>query len=98
MIMNWLRDNILKILIILGITIVVIIIFALFMKPKEDNVVKGSKYSELETKLQNAAIKYVNSHIEKIRANRDSRVRWAETHVGGRVVAKYLIDCLVSTS
>ena len=43
-------------------------------------------------------IKYVNSHIEKIRANRDSRVRWAETHVGGRVVAKYLIDCLVSTS
>ena len=60
--MNWLRDNILKILIILGVTIVVIVIIALLAKPKGDNVVSGSKYSEIETKLQNAAIKYVDKH------------------------------------
>lgn len=61
--MNWLRDNILKLLIILGLAIVAIIIIAILMKPKSnDNVVIGSKYSELETKLQNAAIKYVGNH------------------------------------
>ena len=60
--MNWLRDNILKILIILGLAIVAIIIISILVKPKSDNVVKGSKYSELETKLQNAAIKYISNH------------------------------------
>jgi len=60
--MNWLRDNILKILIILGVTVVAIVIIALFMKPKGDSVVSGTKYGELETKLQNAAINYVKSH------------------------------------
>lgn len=60
--MNWLRDNILKILIFLGLAIVAIIIIAILVKPKSDNVVKGSKYNELETKLQNAAIRYVGNH------------------------------------
>ena len=40
-------------------------------------------------------MKYVTTHIDEIRANRDNRVKWAETHIGGRVIAKYLIDCLV---
>ena len=60
--MSWLRDNILKILIILGVTVIVIIVFTVLSKPKESNVVRGSKYAELETKLQSAAIKYINKH------------------------------------
>ena len=62
--MNWLRDNILKILIILGVTIVAIVVISLLINPssKGDNVVSAPKYGELETKLQNAAIKYVNKH------------------------------------
>lgn len=61
--MNWLRDNILKILIILGVTVAVIIVIAvIFAKPKGEELVSGAKYGELETKLQNAAIKYVNKN------------------------------------
>ena len=60
--MNWLRDNILKIFIILGVLVVVVVIVALVTKPKEENIVSGVQYGELETKLQNAAIKYVKNH------------------------------------
>ena len=42
------------------------------MKPKSDNVVKGSKYSELETKLQNAAIKYVEKHRNLLPTSNDN--------------------------
>ena len=60
--MNWLRDNILKILVILGITVIVIVLIAVFAKPKGESVVSAAKYGELETKLQNAAIKYVKKN------------------------------------
>lgn len=43
-------------------------------------------------------MKYVNTHLDEIRANREYRIKWAETHILGRVVAKYLIDCLVGVS
>ena len=64
--MNWLRDNIVKVLVILGSAIVLIVILALVFTPKEDNTVKGSKYGELETKLQNAAVKYIDKHRNKL--------------------------------
>lgn len=70
--MNWLRDNILKILIILGVTIVAIVILALVFKPKRDNVVSGTKYGELETKLQNAAIRYVDKHKKLLPTTTDN--------------------------
>lgn len=60
--MNWLRDNIVKILIIMGVAVVVIVVMAIIFKPKKDTTVSGSKYGELETKLQNAAIKYISQH------------------------------------
>ena len=61
--MNWLRDNIAKILIILGVTVVVIVVIALISKPKKkEEVVSATKYGELETKLQNAAVNYVEKH------------------------------------
>lgn len=40
-------------------------------------------------------MKYVNTHLCEIRSNRDYRVNWATNHISGRVVAKYLIDCLL---
>lgn len=40
-------------------------------------------------------MKYVNSHLKKIRDNRDYRKKWAETHISGQAVAKYFVDCLV---
>ena len=48
--MNWLRDNIVKVLIILGVFVVVVVIVAIAFTPKGDNTVKGTKYGELETK------------------------------------------------
>lgn len=60
--MNWLRDNILKIFIILGVVIVAIVVVAIVFRPKGDSLVKGSEYIDLENKLQDAAIKYVGSH------------------------------------
>lgn len=38
---------------------------------------------------------YVNKHLKEIRSSREYRVKWAENHIGGRVVAKYFIDCLL---
>lgn len=46
-----------------------------------------------DTALANC-MKYVNTHLDEIRANRDYRMKWAEEHISGRVVAKYFIDCL----
>ena len=60
--MNWLRDNILKILIILGVMVVVIVLIVVFAKPSGEVVVSGAQYGELETKLQNAAIKYARKN------------------------------------
>lgn len=40
-------------------------------------------------------MKYVNSHLEVIRDNREYRKEWAETHISGQAVAKYFVDCLV---
>ena len=73
--MNWIRDNILKILIILGVAVVIIVIFALVTKPKGDVVVKGTKYGELETKLQNAAIKYIGKHKKLLPTTKDDVTR-----------------------
>lgn len=60
--MNWIRDNILKIvLFIFAIIIVVVVIVACSMsggKPVDNT----SGYIELENKLQNAAISYVKEH------------------------------------
>ena len=39
---------------------------------------------------------YVVSNIDKIRQDRDYRKKWAEDHISGRVLAKYMIDCLES--
>ena len=40
------------------------------------------------------ALKHVVSNISAIRATRAERARWAEEHIGGDAVAKYMVDCL----
>ena len=72
--MNWLRDNIVKILIIMGVAVVVIVVMAIIFKPKQDTTVSGSKYGELETKLQNAAIKYISQHKKLLK--KLLKIRW----------------------
>ena len=73
--MNWIRDNIVKILIILGATVVFIVIFALLAKPRGETTVSGSKYGELETKLQSAAIKYMDKHKKKLPKNSEETTK-----------------------
>ena len=41
-------------------------------------------------------MKYVNTHLNEIRENREFRMKWAETHLGGRIIAKYFVNCLCS--
>jgi glycosyltransferase involved in cell wall biosynthesis len=43
-------------------------------------------------------MKYVNKHLKEIRANREYRIKWAETHIGGQTIAKYFVDCLFFNS
>ena len=38
-----------------------------------------------------------NSHIREIRADRPFRRQWADKHISGSVIAKYLVDCLEGT-
>lgn len=47
-----------------------------------------------ETQLADIML-YSHSHISEIRGNREFRRQWAEEHISGKVVAKYMIDCLV---
>lgn len=39
-------------------------------------------------------ISWCNGHIREIRTDRQFRLQWAEEHISGRAVARYMIDCL----
>lgn len=39
-------------------------------------------------------MEYVNSHISEIRELRSWRKQWAENHISGNIVAKYMVDCI----
>lgn len=61
--MNFIRDNIIKIIAFLVVAIIVIVVVvSCSNRTPVDQVVGGSKYVELENRLQNAAIKYVNKN------------------------------------
>ena len=61
--MNWIRDNILKLVIILVVIIVAIVLVSIFAGGGDDEpVVTGTGYTELENKLQAAAINYAKDH------------------------------------
>ena len=61
--MNWIRDNILKLVVILVIIIVAIVIVSLFAGGDgSEPTVTATGYEELENKLQAAAINYAKDH------------------------------------
>lgn len=37
---------------------------------------------------------WCNDHLEEIRANRHFRRQWSEEHISGKVIARYMVDCL----
>ena len=39
-------------------------------------------------------ITWSNGHIDEIRKDNAFRRQWAEEHISGRVVAKYMVDCI----
>lgn len=41
-----------------------------------------------------SAIDYCMSHIDEVRSGRGYRMQWADSHISGDVVARYMIDCL----
>lgn len=41
---------------------------------------------------------WCNAHIDEIRCDRNFRKQWAEVHISGKAVAKYMIDCLEKTA
>lgn len=41
-----------------------------------------------------ACMTWCNEHIQDIRENRDFKKQWADEHISGKTVARYMIDCL----
>ena len=39
-------------------------------------------------------ISWCNTHIKEIREDFDFRKQWAEEHISGKAVAKYMVECL----
>lgn len=52
-------------------------------------VVAAGNEKELATCME-----YANTHIADIRQTRQWRREWAEEHISGKVVAKYMVDCI----
>ena len=70
--MTWIRDNLLKIVIILGVLIIVIIIVSLFAPSgKKTDVVEASGYEEIENKMQSAAINFLNDNKKFLPSSSD---------------------------
>lgn len=57
----------------------------------------GSVFHRGNVKQLAEAMSWCNEHILEIRSNRDFRMQWAEDHISGKAVAKYMIDCLEKT-
>lgn len=42
-------------------------------------------------------MRWCNEHIKVIRKDRSLRIQWADEHISGKAVARYMIDCLEKT-
>ena len=56
----------------------------------------GLIFNHKNTAELSRCMDYVVSNIDKIRRDRDYREKWADAHISGRVLAKYMVDCLYS--
>lgn len=54
----------------------------------------GQKFQAGNVQQLTDILEWCNKYINEIRANRDIRRQWAEEHISGKVVAKYMVDCL----
>lgn len=54
----------------------------------------GAVFHRGNVKQLAEAMSWCNEHVHEIRSNRDFRMQWAEDHISGKAVAKYMIDCL----
>ena len=61
--MNFIRNNIVKIMVILIIAIVVVVVVLNLPKNNTISIEGATEYTELENKLQSAAIKYVGKNV-----------------------------------
>lgn len=60
----------------------------------EKNPNLGRAFKAGDEKELADCLNYANEHLNEIRMNREFRLKWADEYISGRVVAKYLIDCL----
>ena len=60
----------------------------------EEDAKLGLVFHAGDVKLLTKHIKYCGEHIAEIRSNRAYRQDWAEEHISGKVVAKYMVDAL----
>lgn len=61
----------------------------LLSNPLCGQVFKAGNYRELAN-----IILYCTQNIERIRKNKEFRRNWALTHISGKIIANYFIDCL----
>lgn len=55
----------------------------------------GSVFAGGDSRQLAEHLKNVSENIDKIRADRKWRIKWAERCISGKVMAKYMIDCLM---
>jgi glycosyltransferase involved in cell wall biosynthesis len=60
----------------------------------EKNPNLGRAFKAGDEKELADCLNYANEHLNEIRMNREFRLKWADEYISGRVVAKYLIDCI----
>ena len=71
--MTWIRDNLLKIGIILGVLIIIIVVVALvFPGGGKSNKEEASGYEEIENRMQSAAINFLNDNSKFIPTSTDT--------------------------
>ena len=71
--MTWIRDNILKVVVLLIVFIIAIVLVSIFSGKKGPKEEKANGYTELENKLQSAAIKYARDNETILPQDRDEQ-------------------------
>ena len=92
--MNWIRDNILKIVLITFVIIVIAVVIVACSMGGSAPVDSASGYIELENRIQNAAISYVNEHQSILPKTTDTikKVKLNTLIEAGKINKMYAVD------
>lgn len=92
--MNWIRDNIIKIVVGIFIVIIVAIVVVACSMGGETVPDNASGYIELENRLQNAAIKYVKEHPKVLPTTTDTikKIKLDTLVESGKINKIYAVD------